>query len=245
MSLHDPESVNPLINPDAEAALLGALMRDNRNIDRAADKLRPEDFAEPVYSRIFSAIVSEYSRGRPANPVTLKTILADDPTLNAMGGASYLARLTGNEIVLIGADGFVEQIAELAQRRRLIDGLERTIGLAANPETNAIDLIDAADAALLEASTKGDPVRSFSLGAALKAVASGENDNIRSVTCGAIPSMDRLLGSPRMSDMVVLAGRPGMGKTAAAISYAIGAARNGHVAISIKDRTHRLTDSNQ
>jgi len=228
MSLADPEPINPLVNVEAEAALLGALMRDNRHIDGAADKLRPEDFAEAVYGRIFSAIVSEYSRGRPANPVTLKTILADDPTLTAMGGGAYLARLTGSEVALIGSDGFVGQISELAQRRRLIEGLQRTIGLAANPETNAVDLIDAADAALLEASTKGDPVRSFSLGTALKTVTSGDNDNIRAISCGVIPSIDRLLGRPRMSDLVILAGRPGMGKTAAAISYALGATKNGH-----------------
>jgi len=86
----------------------------------------------------------------------------------------------------------------------------------------------AADAALLEASTKGDPVRSFSLGTALKTVTSGDNDNIRAISCGVIPSIDRLLGRPRMSDLVILAGRPGMGKTAAAISYALGATKNGH-----------------
>jgi replicative DNA helicase len=228
LSLSEPIPENPLVNIEAEAALLGALMRDNRSIDRAADQLTPEDFAEAVYGRVFSAIVSEYSRGRPANPVTLKTILADDPTLTAMGGGAYLGRLTGSDVALIGADAFIGQIAELAQRRRLIDGLQRTIGLAANPETNAVDLIDAADAALLEASTKGDPVRTFSLGMALKSVANGDNDNVRAISCNSIPSMDRLLGRPRMSDMVVLAGRPGMGKTAAAISYALGAAKNGH-----------------
>jgi replicative DNA helicase len=121
MSLHDP--VNPLTNIEAEAALLGALMQDNRHIDFAADRLRPEDFSEAVMGRIFSAIVMQYGAGKPATPVTLKPVLADDETLRTMGGTMFLAKLTANDAALIGSTGFVEQIAELAARRRLIEGL--------------------------------------------------------------------------------------------------------------------------
>jgi replicative DNA helicase len=229
MSLDDPNPPeSTLANVEAEAALLGALMVDNRQIDRAADKLKAEDFFEPVMGRIFSAIVAEHSRGRPANPVTLKPLLADDETLKVMGGTAYLAQLTGSGAALIGVAGFVEQVASLASRRRLITGLEEAISIAADPSSSVEKLIDVADAAIVEATHRGDPLHQVTAAECLDELFASYEHDQKGVVSTVIPTIDRLVGPMRPKQLVIGAARPGMGKTAVAISYALGAAQGGY-----------------
>jgi replicative DNA helicase len=225
MSLHDP--VNPLTNIEAEAALLGALMVDNRHIDYAADRLRAEDFYEPGFGRIYSAIVMEYAAGRPANPVTLKPMLAADAEVQALG-PGMLTQLTSSPAVVIGAKGFVDQLLELASRRRLIDGLNDTIAAASDPASTIATLIDTADAAIVAATHRGDPVKQISARCAADQFLATHEQPRRGVICSTIPSMDKLLGQLLPAELTIGAGRPGMGKTAAAVSYALGAAQGGY-----------------
>lgn len=228
MSLYDPVREDPLANSEAEAALLGALMVDNRHIDRAADKLRVEDFSEAVFGRIFSAIVAEYSRGRAANPVTLKPLLADDETLRSMGGTGYLAQLTGSGMGLLGVNGFIDQVATLAARRRLISGLQDAIDIAGDPSSSVEKLIDTADAAIVNATHHGDPLHQVSAAECMDELFATYGESQKGVVCKVIPSIDTLLGAMRPKQLIIGAGRPGMGKTATAISYALGAAQGGH-----------------
>lgn len=226
MSLHDPSST--LENVEAEAALIGALLLDNRHIDYAADRIRAEDFAEPVMGRIYAAIVMEYAAGRQANAITLKPALSDDPALISLGGIGYLAKLTTNSAIMIGAKGYVDQLVELASRRRLIRGLNEAISTASDPNSSVADLINTADAAIVSATHRGDPVKQVSaMKAADQFLASHENPK-RGVTCQIIPSVDKVLGPLLPTELTIGAGRPGMGKTAKAVSYALGAAQNGY-----------------
>ena len=94
-----------------------------------ADMLSPEDFSEPLMGRIFAAIVREHSLGKAANSVTLRAYFGDDPDMAECGGPGFLATLTGSGVAMIGARDFARQIADLASRRRLIDGLNRTANL--------------------------------------------------------------------------------------------------------------------
>lgn len=110
-------------NVESEAVIIGALMIDNRAIDRVADKLAAEDFSEALYGRVYSAIVREASLGRAANPVTLKPYLADDPALQEIGGVGYLAQLTANTTALLMLGTCVDQVIMMARRRRMIESL--------------------------------------------------------------------------------------------------------------------------
>ena len=92
-------------NVEAEAALLGALMIDNRLAEDVQLKIKAEHFFEPMHGRIYDAIMKLLDRDMVANPVTLKPMLDQDPALRELGGAGYLAQLTGNGAALIGGGG--------------------------------------------------------------------------------------------------------------------------------------------
>src|SRR3546814_1627779 len=96
-------------NIEAEAALLGALMIDNRIAEDVQIRLRAEHFFEPVHGRIYEAILKLLDRNMVANPVTLKPLLDADESLKELGGPAYLAQLTGSGAALIGARDFATQ----------------------------------------------------------------------------------------------------------------------------------------
>src|SRR5262252_4598363 len=107
-------------NVEAEAALLGALMIDNRLIEDVQLKLRPDHFFESLHARIYEAILRMTDANRVANPVTLRPLFESDESIKEVGGAAYLAQLTGSGAAVIGARDFADQIYDLALLRALI-----------------------------------------------------------------------------------------------------------------------------
>ncbi|HET8612332.1 MAG TPA: DnaB-like helicase N-terminal domain-containing protein, partial [Sphingomonas sp.] len=108
-------------NIEAEAALLGALMIDNRLTEDVQLKLRPEHFFEPVHGRIYEQILRLVDRNMIANPVTLRPLFEADEAMKELGGPGYLAQLTGSGAALIGARDFATQIYDLALLRALVE----------------------------------------------------------------------------------------------------------------------------
>ncbi|HWH23040.1 MAG TPA: DnaB-like helicase N-terminal domain-containing protein, partial [Allosphingosinicella sp.] len=107
-------------NVEAEAALLGALMIDNRLAEDIQLKLRPEHFFEPLHARIYESILKLIDRNMIASPVTLRPLFEADEQMKELGGPAYLAQLTGSGAAIIGARDFASQIYELALLRELI-----------------------------------------------------------------------------------------------------------------------------
>src|SRR5215216_7057660 len=107
-------------NVEAEAALLGALMIDNRLVEDVQLKLRPDHFFEPLHGRIYEAILRMTDANRVANPVTLRPLFDGDEGMKEVGGPAYLAQLTGSGAAVIGARDFAAQIYDLALMRALI-----------------------------------------------------------------------------------------------------------------------------
>jgi replicative DNA helicase len=212
---------------EAEAVLLGALMQNAKAVDAAADRVTAEDFSEPLMGRIFAAIVREHSLGRVANPVTLKPYFENDEALNSVGGIGFLARLT-SEASPIGTNDLANQVKELAQRRRLAESLSETIERASDWEVSIEELVDEADRAIVEVTQSNDGIHQPTAAECIGEVLDGFGVAESGVSCVSIPTMDRLLGPSKPKQLIILAARPGMGKTACALSYAIGAAREGH-----------------
>src|ERR1044072_6495010 len=100
-----PEGTTLPQNVEAEAALLGAMMIDNRVAEDVLQKLRPEHFFEPLHGRIYDAISAMVGDNRLATPVTLRPLFAADPAMKELGGPAYLAQLTGKPASLIRARG--------------------------------------------------------------------------------------------------------------------------------------------
>jgi len=215
-------------NIEAEAALLGALMIENRLVDMAADKgLIAAHFFEPLHGRIYSAIQHERNNNRNANPVTLKPYFDSDEAMKEVGGPAYMAQLTGSGAAVIGAKDFTDQIIELARLRALV-GIGRAIAERAGDtsmEISFAEVVAFAESEIADASQESlDGTSELSAGeCADRAIKAGENAQRRGVLSG-IPCVDEALGPIRRKQMVILGGRPGMGKSALASSMAIGAA---------------------
>ena len=219
-------------NVEAEAALLGALMIDNRLAEDVQLKIKAEHFFEPMHGRIYDAIMKLLDRDMVANPVTLKPMLDQDPALRELGGAGYLAQLTGNGAALIGARDFASQIYDLALLRQLVSVGRELVenAMDTSEDVNPREQIEAAEVALYKVSEgegEGGSVKSF-LAASTAAVQVAERalnsgGHVSGITTG-INSLNAKIGGLHNSDLMILAGRPGMGKTSLATNIAYNAA---------------------
>lgn len=216
-------------NVEAEAALLGALMIDNRLIDDVEDSLDPKHFFEPVHGRIFSAIKALRATGGLATPITLRPMFEADEGIGELGGPSYLGRLTGSGAGLIGARQFAKQIYDLAQLRALVAVGRALIEGATDTadEVNPQAQIDRAELLLAEVSASGnDETPAVPLAKAWDAAMRKiENVAAGKVERGiVIPEFvewnDICGGSMTPGQLILLGGRPGMGKTAIALTVA-------------------------
>ncbi len=223
----------PPQNLEAEQALLGAILTNNRAFERVAEYLAAEHFADPVHGRIFEAAGRRIGRGQIADAVTLRGDLANDPLLDEVGGAAYLAQLVGASVAIINAADYGRAIFDAFLRRQLIELGEEVVNSAFAPG-EGIDgeqQIEAAEQRLFELAGAGAGEKSFItfVRAATLAVEAANNafqksGHVAGIATG-LTDLDRQLGGLHPSDLVILAGRPGMGKTSLATCMAVGAAR--------------------
>ncbi|MGD9743520.1 MAG: replicative DNA helicase [Dongiaceae bacterium] len=223
----------PPHNYEAEQALLGAVLANNAVYDRVHEFLLPEHFADALHGRIYDAIGKLIQRGQIANLLTLKNQFDQDPALIEIGGAQYLARLANAVVTIINADDYGRTVHDLYLRRQLIELGEEVVNGAFryDIEMPATDQIEQAEQQLYELAetgqTEGGP-RIFS-SALTEAISMAEaafkrDSHVTGVTTG-LADLDRKLGGLHPSDLVILAGRPSMGKTALATNLAFNAAR--------------------
>ena len=220
-------------NIEAEAALLGALMIDNRLVEDVQLKLRPEHFFEPLHGRIYESILRMTDGNRVANPVTLRPLFDADEAMKEVGGPAYLAQLTGSGAAIIGARDFAAQIYDLALLRALV-GVGRGLvegALDTSEEIAPLDQIEKAETELYKVAEEGGAegkAKSFAdasklaLEMAERALNSG--GHLSGFTTG-LNSMNTKIGGMHKSDLVIVAGRPGMGKSALGTNMAVAAAQ--------------------
>ena len=229
-----PAFRNPPTNVEAEQALLGAILVNNRAFEQVSEFLRSEHFAVPVHCRIFDAIRRQVERGQEANPTTLQFFFEGDAELKDMGGHVYLARLAASAVTVINARDYGRTIHDLFLRRQLINLGEDTVNEAYSQEIDdrATDQIERAEQRLYDLATIGDYQGGFQdfpsvLTNAIKtAEAAYKRDGQLIGVSTGLTDLDALLGGLHDSDLIILAGRPSMGKTALATNIAYSAARN-------------------
>jgi replicative DNA helicase len=220
-------------NIEAEAALLGALMIDNRIAEDVQLRLRPEHFFEPLHGRIYEQILRLLDRNMIASPVTLRPLFEADEEMKELGGPSYLAQLTGSGAAIIGARDFAGQIYDLALLRALV-GVGREMveqALDTSEEVDPKGQIEEAEAALYRVAEEGageGTVKSFATATRMAVEMAEKALNTGGGLSGLTTGLDTInakTGGLHNSDLIILAGRPGMGKTALATNIAFNTAR--------------------
>lgn len=238
MNAHAPfpltDEPNPLHSLDAEQAFLGALLFDNALIDRV-EWLRPEHFYDPVHGRIFDTCARLIAGGRLADAVVVKDAMADDPGLKELRGpAAYLAILLESASDSAAAVEYGQMVCDLALRRRFVEACQEGVRAAheASPDKTSIDAIEALETQLFALAERKTGSRAVSFHDALSqsinmAAAAYQSPGGLSGISTGLKGLDRKLGGLHKSDLVILAGRPSMGKTALATNIAFEAAKDG------------------
>ncbi|MEL6237406.1 MAG: replicative DNA helicase [Pseudomonadota bacterium] len=219
-------------NLEAEAAFLGAVLIDNRVIEELRTPIRPQHFFEPLHGRIYEKILKAVDLNRTASPVTLRPQFEGDPALKELGGPSYLAKLTANGAGLLAPHELAQQIYDLALLRELVSvGRGLVEGALDTSDTvQPMDRIAEAEADLFrvaEGAETGSEASSFR-DAALTAIKMAEaamnsGGGLSGKTTG-LDTLNRKVSGLHDSDLIILAGRPGMGKTSLATNIAFNCA---------------------
>jgi len=220
-------------NIEAEQALLGAILVNNEAFYRVSDFLEPVHFFEPIHQKIYELASSLIRAGKVASPVTLKTFLPPDLDVAGMTPSQYLARLAAEATTVINAEDYGRTIYDLAIRRTLIIIGEDVVNVAYDAPVDLAprEQIEDAERRLYELAETGRYDGGFQRFATalttavdMAARAYQRDGNLSGLATG-IADLDRMLGGLQKSDLVILAGRPGMGKTALATNLAYNIAR--------------------
>ncbi|MDF1872116.1 replicative DNA helicase [Vannielia sp.] len=220
-------------NIEAEQQLLGAILTNNDVFDRIAMVVQPNHFYDPVHARIFEVAAARISKNLAATPVTLKAFMEDDEGLQELGGPAYLAKLAGAAVASFAARDYAQIIYDLAIRRELmtlgreISAKAADVDVASEPKDQIVE----AEQALYKLSEEGRSESGFQ--SFLKAVTDAVNvanaayqrdGGLAGISTGLV-DMDKKLGGLHKSDLLILAGRPSMGKTSLATNLAFNIAK--------------------
>ncbi|MFT4149552.1 MAG: replicative DNA helicase [Paracoccaceae bacterium] len=220
-------------NIEAEQQLLGAILTNNDVYDRISSVVKADHFFDPVHRRIYEKAAARIQKNALASPVTLKPFFEEDEGLRELGGPSYLVRLAGAAISTFAARDYAQMIYDLAVRRELI-GLGRDISAKAarvEVDSEPREQITEAEQRLYKLGEQGVAERGFQ--SFLKAVTEAVNvanaayqrgGGLAGISTGLV-DLDKKLGGLHPSDLIILAGRPSMGKTSLATNIAFNIAK--------------------
>jgi replicative DNA helicase len=215
----------PPQNLEAEKSVLGSLMIDKRAIDKVCDNLEPRDFYHEAHGKIYDAILDLYKNRQPIDILTVTARLREKDELKTAGGASYLAEVVN----FVPTASHVGHYADIVKRKRtlrdLIDASHHISSLGYEEDKNVEQVLDEAEQkvfGIAQKSLKHDFLR---IGQALESTwerideLHKDKGKLRGVPTG-FPDLDNILGGLQKSDLVVLAARPSLGKTALALDIA-------------------------
>jgi len=223
----------PPLNIEAEQALLGALIMNNDAYDRVSDFLKPEHFCEELHRRLYEACGQQIRAGRVASIITLNSLLASMQLPEGVTLKAYLARLAANATTIINAEDYGRTIHDLAIRRDLISIGEDVVNLAydAPIDSTPRQQIEEAERKLYAIAETGRYEGGFQRFADALTIAvdmavhAYQRDGRLSGMATGLIDLDEKMGGLQKSDLVIVAGRPGMGKTALATNIAFNIAK--------------------
>tara|TARA_B100000614_G_scaffold243737_1_gene247208 strand:+ start:274 stop:1749 length:1476 start_codon:yes stop_codon:yes gene_type:complete len=210
---------------ELEKAVLGALMIDNESLSDTIDSLQPEYFYKQEHQKIFEAIINLFNRTQPVDILTVSEELKKMDDLENIGGLSYISELTNNVASASNTEFHARIIAEKFIKRSLISISNNIIGDAFNDTIDIFDLLNSAEEKLFTV-TEGTLRKSYDkMSVLIKGALENieilrqKEDGLSGVPSGFI-NLDRITSGWQKSDLIIIAARPGMGKTAFALSMA-------------------------
>jgi replicative DNA helicase len=218
----------PPNNVDAEHALLGAILVNNEALDRVSNFLQPRHFSEPLHGRIYENAAKLIRSGKRATPITLKTYFENEVPVGELTVPQYLGRLAANATTIINAEDYGRTIYDLALRRQLIEIGEAMVNTAYDSPIDAPPAaqIEDTEQKLFELAESGkygsgfEPFTSALTDAIDMAANAYRRDGGLSGLATGFSDLDQRMGGLQPSDLIILAGRPSMGKTALATNIA-------------------------
>lgn len=223
---------------EAEESLLSSILIDNATLIDILDVLSPEDFYKTTHQKIFSAVTDLFSRGEPVDLVTLTDRLKVKGELEAMGGAAYLSRLIETAPFAVNAPHYARIVHEKAILRRLIEKSNRIIRECFETGKEVDEVIDFAESAIFEVAENKtrqafSPLRQLiDSNIDILEERQGNKALVTGVETG-FTDLDSLTSGLQNSDLIILAARPSMGKTAFALNIARNAAIAANTAVAI------------
>jgi replicative DNA helicase len=233
-----PGGYTPPANPEAEQSVLGAILVRPDVLDRVADLLAPADFYREAHGRIFQAMLDLYGRGEPVDLVTVTALLKERGLLEGAGGPVFLAGLSEQVGFATNADYYASLVRDKAILRRLLDTTQEIAGQCFAPVEDVPAFLDAAEQKVFEVAESKvrpgfRPVASLVEKeiAHLEAIWHREAGRITGVPSG-FNDLDNLTAGFQNGDLIILAARPSMGKTALALNIAYNAAYKPQVPVA-------------
>jgi replicative DNA helicase len=228
----------PPQNIEAEESIISAILIDNNTLLDVIETLAPEDFYRTAHQKIYAAITDLFDKAEPIDLVTLANRLKENGHLEQIGGASYLAKLVDTVPMAVNAQHYAKIVHDKASLRRLIEKANAIVKRCFEERGNADEVIDFAEAAVFEISEKKARQAFYPLS---KIILSNietleEKQGNRSLVTG-VPTgfnrIDTMTSGLQNSDLIILAARPSMGKTALALNIARNAAVEANIPVAI------------
>mgnify|MGYP001202908374 CR=1 FL=1 len=238
----------PPQNIEAERALLGAIMLNNKAYDDVSDFLRKEHFSYTFYGKVFESSSILIEQGQNANPISLSTYLEKEPEIEGNKGFNVLSDLANSTVTIINAKEYGRIIYDLYLRRELINIGQIIVNNAfeAEPDQTAINQIESTEQKLFELSSNTQSLNDLNnfddaITSAIKMAEAAykRDDRLAGTTTGLI-DLDSKLGGLHSSDLIILAGRPSMGKTALATTVAYNASKYFQATDKLQDKGKKV-----
>lgn len=228
----------PPHNLAAEQAILGGILINNNALDLVIDMLRAEDFYKEANATLFEAVLGLYDRGEPIDVITLSQHIGQRRLERRVGGTPYLAQLVDAVSTSAGIVHHARIVKGLSVRRKLIDRCSGIVDACFQEWEDTADLLDLAEQAIFDVAqdqvrggmTSSKEVMDLAFKKLEKAAAS--SGSVTGVTTG-FRDLDAKTSGLQPSELIIIAGRPGMGKTALALNVGYHAARSSGKAVAI------------
>ncbi|MFQ5571948.1 MAG: replicative DNA helicase [Rhodothermales bacterium] len=228
-SIHEQSGRVPPQATDVEQSVLGAMLIEREAIPRAIEILSADAFYTAKHQKIYTAMLSLFERGNPVDLITLTDELKRRGELDDIGGAYYLTELTTQVASAANVEYHARIIAEKSLLRKMIETMTGLVGVAYEPSADAFELLDQAESEIFRISETNLRRAASSMNEVLKETLAhlesihGRADGLTGVPSG-FNRLDDLTGGWQNSDLIIIAARPSMGKTAFSLACARNAA---------------------